>query len=331
MDALSSLFGNAFYLFVILAFLAVVLFVEGAYLLWNAYKGPEAKRIGERLQALAAGTRRGEQATILKRRMLEDVPRLQRLVLGAPREQHLDRLLQQSGLEWSVTRLLVLALLTGCAAALVAAFYWPYWFIIAGVGFAAAVLPFLYVYRKRQNRLRRIGGQLPDTLDLISRALRAGHAFPSALQMVGEELAEPIAGEFRITHDEVNFGVSLQHALQNLSVRVPSTDLRYFVIAVLIQRETGGNLAEVLNNLSTLIRERLKLLMKVRVLSAEGRMSAWILSILPFALAGVINVINPRFMSVLWTDQVGTKMIAAALIMMAIGIFWMRKIVRIHV
>ena len=192
-------------------------------------------------------------------------------------------------------------------------------------------LPFIYVYRKRRNRLRKIGVQLPDALDLISRALRAGHAFPSALQMVGEELPEPIGGEFRITHDEVNFGVSLQQAMQNLSVRVPSTDLRYFVIAVLIQRETGGNLAEVLNNLSTLIRERLKLLMKVQVLSAEGRLSAWILSILPFALAGVINVINPGFMAVLWTDVAGTKMIVAALIMMAIGTLWMRKIIRIHV
>ena len=332
METLASLFGNTFYLFMILAFLAVVLFVEGAYLMWNAYKGPEARRIAERLQALAAGSGGGgEQASILKRRMLSEVPTFQRLVLGAPREQHLDRFLQQSGLQWTVTRLLLISLVTGCAAALAAGVYWPYWFVVIGIGISAAALPFIYVYRKRRNRLRKIGVQLPDALDLISRALRAGHAFPSALQMVGEELPEPTGGEFRITHDEVNFGVSMQQALQNLSVRVPSTDLRYFVIAVLIQRETGGNLAEVLNNLSTLIRERLKLLMKVQVLSAEGRLSAWILSILPFALAGVINVINPGFMAVLWTDVMGTKMIVAALSMMAIGTLWMRKIIRIHV
>jgi tight adherence protein B len=173
--------------------------------------------------------------------------------------------------------------------------------------------------------------QLPDALDLISRALKAGHAFPSGLQMVGEEAQDPIAGEFRIVHDEINFGVAVPTALANLANRVPSLDMRQFVIAVLIQRETGGNLTELLANISTLIRERLKLLMKVRVLSAEGRLSAWILCLLPFFLAGVINLINPRFMSVLWTDPMGLKMIYASLVMMAVGALWMRKIIRIRV
>jgi len=331
MDALASLFSNFFYLFVILAFVAVVLFIEGAYLTWNSHKGPAAKKIEERLRALAAGVGGATQTSILKRHMLEEVPALQRLLLSGPRAQHLDRMLQQSGLQWTVTRLLFIALVAGALAVVVAGFFRLYWFVILGIGFAAATMPFLYVHRKKVKRLRKIGHQLPDALDLISRALRAGHAFPSGLQMVGEEMPEPIAGEFRITHDEVNFGISLQQALENLSVRVPSTDLRYFVIAVLIQRETGGNLTEVLDNLSFLIRERLKLLMKVQVLSAEGRLSAWILSILPFALAGAINVINPNFMAVLWTDPMGTKMIGAALGMMAIGILWMRKIIRIHV
>lgn len=331
METLTSLLSNSFYLFVILAFAAVVLFLEGAYLTWNAYKGPEARKIEERLRALAAGVGGATQTSILKRHMLEEVPALQRFVLSGPRAQRLDRLLQQSGLQWTVTRLLFIVLVAGALGIVIAGFFRLYWFVILGVGAAAAVMPFLYVHWKRVKRLRKIGEQLPNALDLISRALRAGHAFPSGLQMVGEEMPEPIAGEFRITHDEVNFGISLQQALQNLSVRVPSTDLRYFVIAVLIQRETGGNLTEVLTNLSFLIRERLKLLMKVQVLSAEGRMSAWILSILPFALAGVINVINPKFMAVLWTDPMGTKMIGAALSMMTVGILWMRKIIRIHV
>jgi tight adherence protein B len=149
--------------------------------------------------------------------------------------------------------------------------------------------------------------------------------------MVGEEAQDPIAGEFRTVHDEINFGVAVPAALTNLANRVPSPDMRHFVIAVLIQRETGGNLTELLANISALIRERLKLLLKIRVLSAEGRLSALILCILPFALAGVINVVNPAFMAVLWTDPIGLQMIYAALVMMVLGALWMRKIIRIRV
>jgi tight adherence protein B len=139
--------------------------------------------------------------------------------------------------------------------------------------------------------------------------------------MVGEEAQDPIAGEFRIVHDEINYGVDVQTALMNLAHRVPSTDVRYFVIAVLIQRDTGGNLTEVLGNISAL----------VRVLSAEGRMSGWVLGILPFAVAGIINLLNPKFMSVLWTDPMGLKLIYTALGMMLIAAFWMRKIIKIRV
>jgi tight adherence protein B len=187
------------------------------------------------------------------------------------------------------------------------------------------------VSRKRKLRLRKIDEQLPDALDLISRALKAGHALPSALKMVAEEAQHPIASEFRLAHDEVNYGVAMPAALANLAVRVPSTDVRYFIVALLIQRETGGNLTELLHNISSLVRARLKLFGKIRVLSAEGRMSAWILGLLPFVLAAIINAINPKFMSVLWTDPAGLKMIYAALIMMFFGVLMMRKIINIRV
>ncbi|HEY9445740.1 MAG TPA: type II secretion system F family protein, partial [Burkholderiales bacterium] len=137
--------------------------------------------------------------------------------------------------------------------------------------------------------------------------------------------------EFKALFDEVNYGASMQEALLNLAGRIPSTDVRYLVIAVLIQRETGGNLAELLNNIGGIIRARLKLFGAIRVLSAEGRLSAWILSMLPFAAALLIQLVNPRFMSVLWTDPAGTKMIGAALTMMAFGVLWMRRIIRIRV
>jgi tight adherence protein B len=332
MELLTSLFGSLFYAFVVLAFVAAVLLLEGLYLTWAAYKAPEVKRIERRLRAMSAGGAGGAETSILKQRMLSESPPLQRLLLGVPRIQELDRILQQSGSRWSVSFFLGMTLLTAALAFFAATFIpFLHWIFAALIAAGGAVLPLLYILRKRTNRIRKIVEQLPDALDLISRALKAGHAFPSALQMVGDETQDPIAGEFRIVHDEINFGVAVPTALTNLGIRVPSPDMRQFVIAVLIQRETGGNLTELLSNISALIRQRLKLLMKIRVLSAEGRLSAWILCLLPFCLAGVINIINPRFMAVLWTDPMGLKMIYALLVLMVLGTLWMRKIIRIRV
>ncbi|MDD5250358.1 MAG: type II secretion system F family protein [Rhodocyclaceae bacterium] len=331
MALLSNLFANFFMVFLVLAFVAIVLLLEGLYLFWNTYKSPEAKKIERRLHSLAAGATGSDETPILKQRLLSAAPALQRLMFGIPRLRQLDQLLQQSGLKISVARLLFLALCLAIVSyGLALLLHFPAVIALA-LAVAAAAAPFLYVQRRRAERMLRLERQLPDALDLICRALRAGHAFGTGLQMVGEEMTEPIAGEFRITHEEVNFGVSLQQALLNMAARIPSTDLRYFVIAVLIQRDSGGNLTEVLSNLSVLIRERFKLLEKVRVLSSEGKLSAWILSILPFAVAGVINIVNPHFMQVLWVDDIGLKMVGMALLMMLLGIIWMRQIIRIHV
>jgi tight adherence protein B len=206
----------------------------------------------------------------------------------------------------------------------------PSLIVFAAAGLAIDI-PILYVSRAKSKRLIKIDMQLPDALDLIGRALRAGHAFPTAIKMVGDEMRDPIADEFRIAFDEVNFGISMSEALMNLATRVPSTDVRYFVIAVMIQRETGGNLAELLGNISTIIRERIKLLGQVRVLSAEGKMSAWVLGLLPFGAASVIQLTNPDFLKVLYTDPAGQKMIMAALFLMACGVFLMRRIIKIRV
>lgn len=320
-----------YYAFVILSFVAAVLFVEGAYLTWNSYKGPESKRIVRRLRSMSAGSDDNAQASILKQRLLSEVPAMERLLLQIPRIHQIDRLLQQSGLNWSVAFLMGTSVLTGVGVFMVATMFNQLPTICLILGAASSTLPSIYAVRARHTRLLKLEQQLPEALDLIGRALRAGHALQNGLKMVGEEMAEPISGEFRITSDEVNFGISMQDALTNLTTRVPSTDLRYFVIAVLIQRETGGNLTELLDNISAIIRGRLKLLGAVRVLSAEGRMSAWILSILPFALAGVINLLNPNFLAPLWGDPMGLKMMGGAGVMMALGIFWMWRIIKIRV
>lgn len=319
-----------YYLFVLLGFLAIVLFMEGIYLAWNAYKGPEAKRIERRLQAMSAGASQ-QSSSLVKQRLLSQSPGMEQLLLQIPRIHQLDRLILQSGLRLSVAKfigLMILAVAGGVVLALLASL--PMFAVIAA-GLVAGLVPLFYMQGAKHNRMIAIEQQLPDALDLMGRAMMAGHAFPSALQMVGSEMPEPIASEFRIVFDEINYGISTQEALINLTTRVPSTDLSYFVIAVLIQRETGGNLAELLGNISELIRARLKLLGTVRVLSAEGRLSAWILTLLPFVLGFVLQLVNPQFLSVLWTDPIGQKMVGAALCLMVLGIFLMWRITKIRV
>ncbi len=319
-----------YYLFVVLAFFAVVFFLEGVFLTWNAYKGPEKTRIAKRLQAISAG-HRGEAATLAKKRLLAESPELQSLLLSIPRVQLLDRLLMQSGLNLSVASFLGMTIVAAVIGALVAIYFGVPLLMMVVFAVAAGILPLMYVLRAKAKRMVVIENQLPDALDLMGRAMRAGHAFPSALRMVGSEMPEPIASEFRMVFDEINYGISTQEALTNLSTRVPSTDLSYFVIAVLIQHETGGNLSELLGNISSIIRERLKLMMTVRVLSAEGRLSAWILTLLPFALGIAMQAVNPGFLSTLWTDPLGIKMTIGALCLMLMGIFVMSRIIKIRV
>lgn len=321
----------AYYLFITLIFVAIVLLLEGLYLIWNAYKGPEAVRIGKRLQVISAGWQDAAERNLIKQRLLSDSPALERLLLQIPRIHSLDRLLMQSGMELSVTGFLgytCMAALGGMAIASLLNLHFAISLLCAAT---VGLFPVLLVLNARHKRLLKIEEQLPDAIDLMARALKAGHAFSGALQMVSSESAEPIANEFRMTFEEVNFGISMQEALMNLSTRVPSTDLRYLVIAVLIQRESGGNLAELLESISSLIRARLKLLGTIRVLSAEGRLSAWILGCLPFAMALVIHLANPGYLNLLFTDPLGHLLLGGSLTMMVIGIFAMWRIIKIRV
>jgi tight adherence protein B len=324
-------YGNSFFVISLLVFVSVMLLLEGLYLLWKTHKGPDARRIEKRLRVLSAAADTGSRMQLLKERVLSDVPLLQRLLLQFPRAQHLDRFILQAGLNWTVSGLLLTCAALGAIGLMTVSGLarQPLWLSICCAVLLAA-LPLLYVQHIRSRRLNRLQRQLPEALELVTRALRAGHSFSSGMQMIGEEMAEPIANEFRIVADEVNFGVSLQQALTNLSERIPLTDLRYFVVSVLIQRDSGGNLTEVLGNLSRLIRERLKLLARVRVLSSEGRLSAWVLGLLPFGLGALMNAFNPTFMAPLWTDPIGIAILQYLLSLMVIGALIMRKIVRIR-
>jgi tight adherence protein B len=328
----SFLGGNSFLILTVLILVAVLLLLEGVYLIWRSVKGPQATKLQKRLVALSATGDNTQHTKLLRQRLLSELPRLERYLQRVPRLRGLDGLIVQSGLEWTVSTVFVTCLglgIFGFTAAFVAA-HQP-WLTSMVVAIVLGSAPLVYVQSVRSRRLAKIERQLPDALDLLTRALRAGHALPAALKMAGDELADPIGGEFRTVHDEVNFGVSLQQALSHLTERVPITDLRYFVVAVLIQRESGGNLTEILGNLSKLIRDRLKLLARVRVLSSEGRMSAWILCMLPFALGGILYLANPKFISLLWTDPLGMTITKTMLGLMLFGVFLVKKIIKIRV
>lgn len=297
-------------------FLAVALLVEGLFLWWNARFGAQARALARRLHGLAP---------------VGDEQRAALLPRAGGGGSGLSRLLAQSGARQGGARFCLLSLAgAGAAAVLLGALGVALPAVLACAALAGA-MPLLLALRRRARRQARMEAQLPEALELLSRAMRAGHALPSALKMAADELPDPLGAEFRTLFNEINYGVPVQDAMRNLAARVPGSDAGFFVVAVLIQRETGGNLAELLDGIARIVRERLKLLAQVEVFSAEGRLSAWILGLLPFFLGAVLYLVNPGFMAILWSDPGGMKMLGAVLVLMAAGVAWMRSVIRIRV
>lgn len=322
---------TAMLLILVVAFVAVVAALEGAWMLWNDTRGPQVRRLRQRVRAISAGGHGQAQAALLKRRLAHEGSWLERLALALPHSASLDRWIEQAGLETPASRLLGTSLAAGALTLLGAlALGAPVRAALAGTMLVAA-LPLLWLAWRRARRLATLRAQLPDAVDLMARSLRAGHALPAALQMVGEESPEPLAEEFRITHDELNFGLGLDEALRNLATRVPGDDMRFLVIAVLLQRETGGNLAQLLSNIAQLVRARMRLLGKVRVLAAEGKFSAWILALMPLVVGAMLAAINPGFMALLWRDPIGVTLIQACLVLYTVGVLWITRVVRLRV
>ena len=309
-------------------FVALLLLLEGLYLLWRSSFGPQARQLSQRLKTLSQERDRARAAAW---RVSASAGPLAAWLQQLPARRTLERLLLQADLRWPVGQWLALTVLAALVTALLLKLFGSAWAIALAVGGTVGLLPWAHLLLRRQRRLNLLQRQLPDALDMLNRALRAGHALSSALQMAGQEMKEPMASELRTVHEEVNFGLTLQQALTHLIERVPLTDLRYFVVAVQIQRESGGNLAEVLGKLAQLIRARLRLLARVRVLSSEGRLSAWILVLLPFVLGGLLAVFNPRFMQPLWTDPIGITLLKWMLGLMLLGVILIARIVRIRV
>jgi tight adherence protein B len=199
------------------------------------------------------------------------------------------------------------------------------------MAFGLMSLPYLHLLMKKKERMEKFEKQLPEALDLIARALKAGHAFTTGMKLASEEFKDPIGPEFEETLDEINFGLSVSDALKNLAERIECLDLRFFVVSVILQRETGGNLAEIIESLAHLIRERFKFRRKVRVLSAEGKFNAVILVTIPLFLFAALLYVNPEYMTVLIEDPIGKTVAAISIVMMIIGIFFIRRIIDVDV
>ncbi len=268
---------------------------------------------------------------LVKRRKDGALPAIDRAVAETSAGTWVAKLIEQAGSKTGVSTVLLASLALGAAMAFTAsALLRDAIGLVPGFLLGAAV-PFVMLMRKRTVRVRRFEEQFPEALDLLSRALKAGHAFQTAMGMVAEEGAEPMGSEFRKTFEEQNYGLPLKDALNNLAIRMPLLDVRFFATAVLIQRETGGNLSEILDNLAYVVRERFKILRQVRVYTAHGRMTGYVLLALPAFLAVALMFINPEHMNILFHERVGRMMIAATVVLQTIGYLWIRKVVTIEV
>lgn len=316
-----------------LVFLFCMFLVLGAYLM--ATRGSDAKRarLRQRLsEALLHSAHTDDVEVVLARQeLMSEIPWVNRVLIEMQVATRLKRVLDQADLHITVTRLVMFSLMAGMLAALAASMLTVSVLVMIASGLVAASLPFIHVFWKRKKRFEQFLEHLPDTLELMSRALSAGHAFSEALQMVSTEMPEPIATEFRKTYEEQNLGLSLKLALENLTQRIPILDLRLCVTAILIQRETGGNLAEILEKVAHTIRERFRILGDLKTLTTSSRMSAWLLCGLPIFITIVISAMNPEYMSVMVRDPRGHKLIAVALFMQITGMLIVRKILRIKI
>lgn len=269
--------------------------------------------------------------SLLREKYLRALSPLERRMEGLPGMERLAQLIEQAGREIPAYRVVLLAMGLAIVAGLAV---WlgtsqPLFSLPASA--VAFALPLLKLRQERARRLARFEEQLPEALDMITRALRAGHPFTETLKLVSEEMEDPIAKELGATFADINYGVSVKNGFLSLLRRVPSVSLMAVVTAVLVQRETGGNMAEILEKIAAVVRGRFRFQRRVRTLSAEGRLSAWILTLVPFALAALLAVTSPDYLPMLTKEPLGQKLIAVSFTCITIGIFWMRRIIRIDV
>jgi tight adherence protein B len=315
----------------LLVFAAVLIVTVGGYFLL-APANESSRELKRRLALLELrGIETADIPDALKQELLSDVPLLQRALSRLRPAQRMDARLRQAGMEMKVGVFALLSLALFVIGTLVGLFlHWPTVLAIL-LGATLAMVPSTVVSVKRGRRMKAFTSQFPDALEMFARSLRAGHSFTGAIQLVAQEMPHPLGAEFRQVFDEQNLGVPLREALTGMTHRVESLDARFFVTAILIQRETGGNLAEIIDKIAHVIRERFRIQGQLKIFTAQARMTGIILSLLPIALALVIGLLNPDYLKPLWFERTGRFLVALAVCMQVAGALVIRKIVRIKI
>ncbi len=318
----------------IVTFLIVAVLLSGAWLVATADSSQDVVR--RRMDSVRKAERRGDITQglqLVRDEMLSSVPALHRVLLRWSWSTRLKEYLQQAGMTIKPAKLILISAVLAVGTQVVLGTFYKSVPLLATIALALVVfiLPFAVVAWKRRRRLRQFEERFPEALDLLGRAVRAGHAFTTGLEMIAKDSPEPVAGEFRTAFEEQNFGLPLRDALLNMTERIPLIDVRFFVTALLIQKETGGNLAEILDGLSRVIRERFRIFREVRVRTAQGRLTAGILIALPIFMLIVLSILNPTYVKVLFTDPQGPIVLTIAAVMQIIGSFIIWRIIQIEV
>ncbi|WP_116808981.1 type II secretion system F family protein [Steroidobacter cummioxidans] len=323
--------SNGLWLFALLVFFTVVLLLQGTVVPAFSESRKMSKRIQARLQRLADASGGPEFTSLLREKYLRDLSSFERMLESLPGMERFARILEQAGRDTPAYRVVLLAIclsIGGMLAGWIMSRWWPVTVAGGGIGLLA---PFFVVLRQRAQRFARFDEQMPDAIDMIQRALKAGHPFNHCLKLVAEDMDEPISREFELTFADLSYGNDPRRALFGLLQRVPSVSVTALITAVIVQREAGGNLAENLAKISGVIRGRFRFQRRVRTLSAEGRLSGWILSLTPLVLFGMLWMLHPEYLGHLTQHPMGSKLITCSIVMGTIGILWIRRLVRIEV
>jgi len=313
-------------------FIFTVAVIQLIYLAWVESRFVEKRKIKKRLMYISAGGKHGQEKLDKYRKgVLKDVGAFERFIFNIPRLSNLDNLLIKVKMPLNATLFILLSVTLGFIGFGFGYLYLPQPLAAIVVGLVCSVAPYLFLKLAEKDYYKKFNNQLPEALDLLSRAVRSGSALSAGLGMIGEELEDPVSAEFTATVDEINLGLTMTEAMENLCERVPISDLRFFSIAILVQKETGGNIGEILDNISRLIRERIQFKDHVAALTAEGRLSAMVLIGLPILMLIYMYLTNYDYLSLLWTEKLGHYMIFGAVVLQIIGTYVIKRIVDIDI
>jgi len=322
---------NGSALFILMVFVTVIMLMQGLVVPAFGESAKTRKRLRKRISDIEAAGEDAPLSSLLREKYLRTLSPLERRLESMPAMEALARKIEQAGRKILAHRLVALSLAIGIVTTIASWIYFRTPVAAAAIGLLGTYLPYMKINMDRVNRMQQFEEQLPDAIDTMKRALRAGHPLGASLKLVFEELDDPVAAEFELTFNDINYGNDVRSAMLGLLSRIPSVTGMALVTSILVQKETGGNLAEILEKISIVIRGRFKLQRKIKTYSAEGRMSAWVLAMVPLVLFVTLWFVTPGYLPVLLEDEGGRKMIMYGCVSAVVGIFWIRNILRIEV